>query len=112
VDVTQQARDEALSGLASWAASEADLPHAEAPETAAARLLGVAEGPAGPQVQIASDGLSLDRKLAIEQAIRTASTFAAPRRARRPAAVQPRSRRAPAPLGSSSTAAPSRACVR
>jgi ATP-binding protein involved in chromosome partitioning len=98
VDVTQQARDEALSGLASWAASEADLPHAEAPETAAARLLGVAEGPAGPQVQIASDGLSLDRKLAIEQAIRTAARGKAPSVYFRRAKAGPAAGSGPAPV--------------
>ena len=73
MNAIQRARDEALAGLALWAAAEADRPDAESTVTAAARLLSVVEGPTGLQVQIASDGLSLDRKLAIEQAIRSQS---------------------------------------
>lgn len=69
----EQARQAALAGLSNWAQAEADLPYAETEATAHARLLAISPGPAGMQLQIASDGLTLDRKLAIERAIRAAA---------------------------------------
>lgn len=76
MDAMKQARDAALAGLSDWAETESALPQAETQATATARLLQVVDGPTGVQVQIASDGLSLDRKLAIEKAIRARGTGA------------------------------------
>lgn len=73
VEQIEQARQAALSGLSQWAEAEVDQPHAESVATAQARLLAISPGPAAIQLQIASDGLTLDRKLAIERAIRAAA---------------------------------------
>lgn len=70
------ARRHAENGISAWIDAERDRPDAEEPSRARARILSLMPSAQGVLLHVASDGLTLDRKLALERCISEAARAA------------------------------------